>query len=119
MDIIPVIDVRHGLAVRAVRGQRTEYRPLETPFAQSSDPIEVALGLRSLFTLPALYVADLDGIEGRGRNLALPSRLAEALPDVMLWIGRSGNLTSPPSGQRSSVNRHSCVMSASPIAAST
>jgi phosphoribosylformimino-5-aminoimidazole carboxamide ribotide isomerase len=86
MDIIPVIDVRHGLAVRAARGQRADYRPLKTRLAASSDPVAVALGLRSLFTLPVLYVADLDGIEGRGPNVDLPDRLAAALPGVRLWI---------------------------------
>jgi phosphoribosylformimino-5-aminoimidazole carboxamide ribotide isomerase len=86
MDIIPVIDVRHGLAVRAARGQRAEYRPLVTLLAQGSEPVAVALGLRSLFTLHALYVADLDGIEGRRRNAALAQKLSEALPGVQLWI---------------------------------
>jgi len=86
MDIIPVIDVQHGAAVRASRGQRAAYRPLTTPLADGSDPLEVALGLRSLFAFPVLYVADLDGIEGRGRNAGLPERLAAALPGVEVWI---------------------------------
>ncbi len=68
MDIIPVIDVRHGVAVRAIRGQREGYLPLKTPLAAGSDPIDVARGLRSVFAFPRLYVADLDGIEGRGPN---------------------------------------------------
>ena len=44
MDVIPVIDVRHGLAVAAVRGQRADYRPLVTPLAAGSDPADVARG---------------------------------------------------------------------------
>ena len=73
MDVIPVIDVRHGLAVAAVRGQRADYRPLVTPLAAGSDPADIARGYAALFTFPVLYVADLDGIEGRGRNVGLPA----------------------------------------------
>lgn len=86
MDVIPVIDVRHGVAVAAVRGRRADYRPLVTPLAQGSDPVAVARGYAALFSFPALYIADLDGIEGRGRNAALPGLLADAWPSTALWI---------------------------------
>jgi len=86
MDVIPVIDVRHGVAVAAARGQRDAYRPLATPLAEGCDPIAVARGYWELFTFPILYVADLDGIEGRGRNAALPAAISAALPAVALWI---------------------------------
>jgi HisA/HisF family protein len=86
MDVIPVIDVQHGIAVRATRGRRTDYQPLKTPLAAGNDPLTVALGFRSLSSFAVLYVADLDGIEGRGRNVALPKKLAESLPGLDLWI---------------------------------
>jgi uncharacterized protein related to proFAR isomerase len=86
MDVIPVIDVRHGRAVAAVRGKRADYRPLATPLAEGSDPVAVARGYAALFVFPTLYVADLDGIEGRGRNADLPARLAAAVPGTRLWI---------------------------------
>jgi uncharacterized protein related to proFAR isomerase len=86
MDVIPVIDVRHGLAVAAVRGQRANYRPLVTPLAAGSEPADLARGYAALFTFPVLYVADLDGIEGRGRNEGLPAHLAAAAPGMRLWI---------------------------------
>lgn len=86
MEIIPVIDVQHGAAVRASGGARAGYQPLITPLAAGSDPLAVALGFAKLFAFPRLYVADLDGIEGRGRNAALPGRLARTLPGVTLWI---------------------------------
>ncbi len=86
MDVIPVIDVQHGIAVCATRGRRTDYKPLTTPLAADNDPVTVALGFRSLGSFAVLYVADLDGIEGRGRNVALPKKLAESLPGLDLWI---------------------------------
>ncbi len=86
MDVIPVIDVRHGLAVAAVRGQRADYRPLVTPLATGSHPADIARGYAALFTFPVLYVADLDGIEGRGRNVGLTAELAGGVAGTRLWI---------------------------------
>ena len=86
MDVIPVIDVRHGVAVAAVRGQRADYKPLATPLAAGSDPVAIARGYAALFTFSVLYVADLDGIEGRGRNVNLAAELTTALPGVRIWI---------------------------------
>jgi phosphoribosylformimino-5-aminoimidazole carboxamide ribotide isomerase len=86
MDVIPVIDVRGGVAVAASRGDRAQYRPLKSPLAASADPVAVAQGLRSLFPFATLYVADLDGIEGRGADIAMQARLADAWPGRELWI---------------------------------
>ena len=86
MDVIPVIDVRHGVAVAAVRGRRADYRPLVTPLADGSNPAAVARGFAALSSFPTLYVADLDGIEGRGRDTALVTALAAAVPGARIWI---------------------------------
>lgn len=86
MKIIPVLDVRHGVAVRAERGQRDSYRPLATPLAAGSDPVAVARGLMGVGHFATLYLADLDGIEGRGRNMALVEAVSAALPDCELWV---------------------------------
>jgi phosphoribosylformimino-5-aminoimidazole carboxamide ribotide isomerase len=97
MDIIPVIDVQHGVAVRATGGRRAGYAPLITPLAEGSDPVAVALGLRSLFSFPSLYVADLDGIEGRGPNAGLAGALAAALPGTDLWVDEGATARGAPS----------------------
>ncbi|HEX2841111.1 HisA/HisF-related TIM barrel protein [Hyphomicrobium sp.] len=96
MEIIPVIDVRGGVAVAAVRGDRARYRPLESPLAASPEPVAVALGLRTLFPFQTLYVADLDGIEGRGAGVAIQQRLSESWPGREVWIddGDAGEATS-------------------------
>jgi phosphoribosylformimino-5-aminoimidazole carboxamide ribotide isomerase len=86
MQVIPVADIRGGAAVAAVRGDRARYRPIETPLAASADPVDVALGLRTLFPFASLYVADLDGIEGRGPDIATQRRLGDAWPGAELWI---------------------------------
>ncbi|MDH4981097.1 HisA/HisF-related TIM barrel protein [Hyphomicrobium sp. D-2] len=86
MDIIPVLDVRHGTAVAAVKGDRANYRPLETPLATGSDPVAVARGFAQLYPFPGLYVADLDGIEGRGGNTQLARQLHDAVPSMRVWL---------------------------------
>lgn len=86
MDVIPVIDVARGEVVRAVRGERGNYQPLVTPLSPDPDPVAVAKGLRALFPFRRLYVADLDGIEGRGRNVHLVPALSRELRGADIWI---------------------------------
>jgi HisA/HisF family protein len=86
VDVIPVIDVRHRQVVRATGGDRANYRPLSTPLSLTSDPASVARGLVALHPFSALYVADLDGIEGRGRDGALTNVLARAVPAMPVWL---------------------------------
>lgn len=97
MHIIPVIDVRNGLAVRAVAGDRANYGPLETPLVADGAAAQpngqwglsvecVALGYHRLYPFETIYVADLDGIEGRGRNDDIAERLTSALPGIEVWL---------------------------------
>lgn len=86
MLIVPVIDIREGVAVRAVAGRRDDYRPLRTRFASTSAAERVARGFRTLHPFTTLYIADLDAIEGRGDNRTAIDAVAEALPDVDLWV---------------------------------
>jgi HisA/HisF family protein len=86
MDIIPVIDIRNGVAVRAVAGRRADYRPLVTPLARTSDPLDVAAGLMSLGGFKTLYIADLDAIEGRGDNRAAVAAIAAQFPRLRMWV---------------------------------
>jgi HisA/HisF family protein len=87
VDVIPVIDVAHGQVVRALKGERAGYLPMETPLAPgSSEPASVALGLSRLYPFRKLYLADLDGIEGRGRNTHVVPALSQVLPHAEIWI---------------------------------
>lgn len=84
-EVIPVLDVRHGKAVRAVAGDRAHYQPLITPLAAGADPVEVARGYLKLYPFATLYVADLDGIEGRGCNAALLAQLGAQCSGLNIW----------------------------------
>lgn len=64
MRVIPVIDLKSGAAVHAVRGERERYRPLRSRLVDGSDPVRVARVFRETLGLDELYVADLDAIAG-------------------------------------------------------
>jgi phosphoribosylformimino-5-aminoimidazole carboxamide ribotide isomerase len=61
MRVVPVIDLKAGRAVHAVRGERERYRPV-------GDPLPVARRFRHVLGLDELYVADLDAITGGDGN---------------------------------------------------
>jgi HisA/HisF family protein len=86
MQVIPVLDLKDRVVVRARMGQRDLYRPIETPLSATSDPVDVARGLLSLHPFEALYIADLDAIEGDGGNERAIARLRAAFPSVTLWV---------------------------------
>jgi HisA/HisF family protein len=83
--VIPVIDLRRGVAVHAVRGERERYRPLRSRLAPGSDPVDVAAAVRDRLGLDELYVADLDAIAGgtgNGRTVAELARRHAVMVDA-------------------------------------
>ena len=46
LRIIPVLDLKGGVVVRAESGRRDRYRPIATPLAATAEPVAVAEGLR-------------------------------------------------------------------------
>ncbi|MCO5064497.1 MAG: HisA/HisF-related TIM barrel protein [Rhizobiaceae bacterium] len=86
MRIIPVLDLKGGLVVRAHQGRRDEYRPIETPLSASADPVAVAEGLRGLYPFATFYCADLDAIEGRAPNAVAVERLSGMDHPPAIWL---------------------------------
>ena len=84
--IVPAIDLKGGSVVHASGGDRAAYRPIETPLGPSDDAIAIARALVAVSGAPALYIADLDAIEGVGNHFELCRDLASALPQTDLWI---------------------------------
>jgi phosphoribosylformimino-5-aminoimidazole carboxamide ribotide isomerase len=86
MEIIPVIDLKGGVVVRARMGQRDQYRPIETPLSPSSDPVDVVRGLLSVSAFRTLYVADIDAIERRGDARDALMRVKSAFAQLDVWV---------------------------------
>ena len=86
MEIIPVIDLKDGVVVRARMGQRDQYRPIETPLSPGSEPVDVVGGLLSVSAFRTLYVADLDAIERKGDAKTALTRVKSAFPQLDVWV---------------------------------
>jgi phosphoribosylformimino-5-aminoimidazole carboxamide ribotide isomerase len=85
MELIPVLDLKGGVVVRARMGERRNYRPIATPLSPSSAAADVLRGLLALHPFQTFYVADLDAIEGPGGNTATLQGLASQF-GVTLWV---------------------------------
>ena len=86
VEVIPVLDLKGGAVVHARMGQRSQYRPIETPLSSSSNPVEVARGLLSIYPFATFYIADLDAIEGAGDNNAAIAQLKAEFPGLAFWV---------------------------------
>jgi phosphoribosylformimino-5-aminoimidazole carboxamide ribotide isomerase len=86
MNLIPVIDLMQGVVVRARRGERGSYRPIDSALCRSTDPLTVAAILRDHCAARQIYIADLDALTGRAPQHAVVRSLARALDDVELWV---------------------------------
>lgn len=85
--IIPVLDIKNGIAVRGKGGARETYKPLKTVFHHSSSPLKIA-GALSDKGAALIYIADLDAIESKGSNLELIKDINDHI-SVMLDCGAS------------------------------
>jgi phosphoribosylformimino-5-aminoimidazole carboxamide ribotide isomerase len=86
-EVLGVIDLRGGFAVRAREGRRAEYAPIDTVAGTAirrGDAESIARVYVERMGVKALYVADLDAIEGREPQRALVRSLAAV--GVPLWL---------------------------------
>jgi len=89
MRVVGVIDLKGGVAVHAVRGERERYRPVSSAIGGADgDALALARGFRDALGLEEIYVADLDAIVGEGENSSTVAALA-AEARVMVDAGVS------------------------------
>lgn len=86
MHIIPVLDIKDGLTVRARMGNRDAYQPIETPLSPTANVLDVADGLCALYPFPAFYVADLDAIQHRASAETALHRVKPLLAKADIWL---------------------------------
>ncbi|GBD36593.1 1-(5-phosphoribosyl)-5-[(5-phosphoribosylamino) methylideneamino] imidazole-4-carboxamide isomerase [bacterium HR36] len=84
MRLIGVLDIRRGQVVRAVAGQRAQYRPLVSRWTRSTEAREVAQALMETFGLREFYVADLDAILDRRPNWTALEQLCSG--GMRVWL---------------------------------
>lgn len=88
MEIIPVIDILRGKVVKAIKGERSKYFPLEdSSLVMSSDPLRMVSAFKQELNLNKFYIADLDSIEQKGNNFQTLKALKQLRIEMMVDIG--------------------------------
>jgi len=85
VEIIPVLDLKAGQAVHAVRGEREQYTPVQSVLGSGDDPVALAMAYQDRLGCRICYVADLDAITGHTSHHAHLLRTLAGL-DMALWI---------------------------------
>jgi len=75
-----------GRVVHARRGDRANYRPLQSVLTPSSEPVDVVHALLEFAPFPAIYAADLDAILHRGEHAVLVREIAQRFRPLDLWL---------------------------------
>ncbi|CAB3749144.1 HisA/HisF-related TIM barrel protein [Paraburkholderia humisilvae] len=79
MRVIPVLDLLDGHAVRAIRGDRANYRPIQSSLCATSEPLAVARALLEASGADTLYVADLGAIVAQHADTSTLAALCSGL----------------------------------------
>jgi phosphoribosylformimino-5-aminoimidazole carboxamide ribotide isomerase len=86
VQIIPVVDVRDSVAVHAVGGDRSRYRPVCSALIDHANPVAVAKALLAASGSRVLYVADLDAIETAGAISDAVMELIDTIDAAEIWL---------------------------------
>lgn len=91
--VVPVIDIKDGVAVGAKQGGRESYSELKSILVDSSDPLKVSMAYKQM-GFKSIYVADLDGIMNKSPNLDLLKRMRwetglDVMADIGTWSGEA------------------------------
>jgi len=94
MQIIPVIDLKDGLVVHAVRGDRSQYQAIDqnSLITDSSEADIVVANLLKIKDFKRIYIADLNAICGLGNHSVLINQLLSRYPEIEFWIDDGSEL---------------------------
>lgn len=87
MPIVPVLDLHHGVVVRAVGGRRDEYRPIQSSLVKTPSPTAVLDALLDRFKFQSAYIADIDGITTGESNGSIIQELARRPVELIVDAG--------------------------------
>jgi phosphoribosylformimino-5-aminoimidazole carboxamide ribotide isomerase len=92
MQIIPVIDLRKGIVVHAVKGDREKYQAIDSKLCSSADPLDVINGYLTGFKHKSIYIADLDALENQGNHIDTIDSICNKYPDIEFWLDTGSSL---------------------------
>lgn len=88
--IIPVLDLKGGVAVHAKQGRREHYRPVRSVLHGDSEPYGLAVAYLLHLQGDEIYIADLDAIAGGPCHSDLYRRLIDRGARLWLDLGLNG-----------------------------
>lgn len=95
MRIIPVVDLKNGQVVHAIRGDRLNYQPVQSTICSTSNPADVIAALLDASQAKTVYIADLDAINNpdiqSGNNFQIIEQLCSQYHDITFWIDAGFN----------------------------
>ncbi len=93
MKIIPVIDLKSGQVVQAIKGDRSNYKPVRSELCSGSSPADIVAALLAATHSDTFYIADLDSIENSDNNFQIIIDLAQQNENITFWL--DAGFTSP------------------------
>jgi phosphoribosylformimino-5-aminoimidazole carboxamide ribotide isomerase len=104
LSVLPVVDLKGGIVVRGVAGERAAYQAIRSQIATDASPSAVADALVSKFGFRDVYVADLDAIAGQDPSWRDYENVADC--GLRLIIDAGIDSASRASLMREYANRH-------------
>ena len=87
MRIIPVLDIKDGIVVHAIAGQRDRYTAVRSILCNDAHPKSVAAAFVNHFGFREIYIADLDAISGKPPNWDAYNAIASLEVQLVLDAG--------------------------------
>ncbi len=84
--VIPVLDIKRGNIVQAVRGDRARYAPIQSVLTRQTKPAPVLRDLLRFHPFPTVYLADLDAIMGKPSQHGLIVELCRRHAGTEFWV---------------------------------
>lgn len=95
MQIVPVIDLKDGLVVHAVQGNRSAYQPIHS-FSSLTRHSALEAVVESFLCVHAFrhfYIADLNAITHTGDHQQQIQKLLQDHPEINFWIDNGSQLS--------------------------
>ena len=83
--IVPVVDLKDGVAVHAIKGQRNRYSPVTCDWCSNGDIVALLKGYTGIYGLQDLYIADLDAITSDTLNYDVYPKILEIVQGKIMF----------------------------------
>jgi len=92
MNIIPAIDIKNGKVVKANKGDRENYTPIDSHEDFSSDPYIFIKKIIDIYRPKVLYIADINSLTNNKNNIDLIKNIADQNRGSRFWVDIGGKV---------------------------